>query len=239
MWLSVLKMARWGVCGLMNSCRKIINAVPPFLQPLPPLQNTVGNICASQQPSCKTPFPALHRTTVRWTSTHAKGKTYKTLQKMSCVITKSQMLSVFVREDRRELGLGRTCSGAVWMGGKREGGDKRRLLSLQAFGPTRMALKITWGEGGVISDFLVSHPGTILKTMNRIAQAPFRGDSCKHLVQPFWFWCVRSAYQIWSPIPCSLLNLTHNNIYLVYISGRSESRCFRWFYAWKVWLKLL
>lgn len=91
-----------------------------------------------------------------------------------------------MREDRRELGLGRTCSGAVWMGGKREGGDKRRLLSLQAFGPIKTALKITRGEGGVISDFLVSHPGAIFKTMNRIAQAPFRGDSCKHLVQPFW-----------------------------------------------------
>lgn len=130
-----------------------------------------------------------------------------------------------MREDRRELGLGRTCSGAVWMGGKREGGDKRRLLSLQAFGPIKTALKITRGEGGVISDFLVSHPGAIFKTMNRIAQAPFRGDSCKHLVQPFWFWCVWCAYQSWS-IPCSLLNCTHNNIYLVSISGRSESGCF-------------
>lgn len=228
-------MARCGVCGLMNSCRKIINAVPPFLQPLPPLQNTVCNICASQQPSCKTLFPALHRTTVTWTSTHAKGKTYKTLQKISCVMTKSQMLSFFMREDRREPGLGCTSSGAVWMGGKREGGDKRRLLSLQAFGLAKMALKITRGEGGVILDFLVSHPGTILKTMNRIAQAPFRGDSCKHLVQLFWFWGIWSAYQTWS-ILCSLLNLTHNNIS---ISGRSGSRCFWWFYSWKVWLKLL
>lgn len=118
------------------------------------------------------------------------------------------MLSVFMTEDRREPGLGCTSSGAVWMGGKREGGDKRRLLSPQAFGPAKMALKIT-REGGVISDFLVSHLGTIFKTVNRIAQAPFRGDGYKHLVQLFWFWSVWSAYQIWS-ILCSLLNLTHD-----------------------------
>lgn len=53
------------------------------------------------------------------------------------------------------MGLGCTSSGAVWMGGKREGGDKRRLLSRQALGQAKMALKITREEGGVISDFLM------------------------------------------------------------------------------------
>lgn len=133
----------------MNSCGKIINAVPPFLQPLPPPQNTACNICASQQLSCKTPFPTLHRTTVRWTSPHVKGKTYKMLQKMSCAMTKSQMLSFAMREDRKELGLGRPwlwCSVDGRLGGEGAKGVVRkqllvqkpffqgRFLNLQAFG---------------------------------------------------------------------------------------------------------
>ena len=194
MWLSVLKMARWGVCRLMNSCGKIINAPWPSLQPLPLCHSTACNICASQQPSCK-PFPALQETTFRWAGTHSKGKAYKTLQKVSCSLPKTKMLSLYMREEWWEL-WDIPGSGVDGEGRWRWGQEDQWGKGFQSFLSGKVAEPASfWASPellcqspeervGSSETSQWSHPGTTFKTMIRTAQATCRADTGhKHLVQ--------------------------------------------------------
>lgn len=164
------------------------------------------------------------------------------------VLLPSHRCWVFPWEDYRELGLG--CIWFWWsVDGEASGRVGTRgvgvgeLLPLSSFrescwtcnllSQSRTALTITRGEGRVISDFLMSHLGAIFKTMNGIAQRPFRADvGGEHLTTVVCTSCMSA----WSHVPwfcfsfsffffsASTLNVITYTEYLLY--ARNGFRCF-------------